>query len=914
MDQLIIIQHNVCTWSTKRHELYNIYRTLDPDIILLNDTGVLHNERLKLHHYTVYTSNKENRLHRGTAIAIKSTIPHTIIDDFETDLLGINVETRQGTITVGTDYVSPRSTYLDYADYLQLLRRRNPVYILGDLNARHHFLGHNGNNPVGDALNTLILRNQIDHVGPFFPTYIRENCASTPDIVISNKETFHNILLTPGPVSSSDHIPMVAKITTSPIQIPIRPRPQFSRADWDSYKTELQNHRVPNLVNATTQQIDKALEDWSEHIMKASDEHIPKLTHRIIPGVSPNDQIRQTHDELQYLYELIRLYGALPAYAQQLKRLRRTLREQYKSARMETWNEIVHNIDMTDDPTKFWKSIKRFQGNQKQHMPYLRDEHNNKLRLPSEKAALFTRHYTKLYTENSMEEDEDLGFDMENIATTNHYISENMSNIQPFQNADTDRLDITFPPISFDELKKLIMSRKQKAPGPSKITARHLKNLPDSMIRILADIFNKTMSLGHFPTPFKKSITIFIPKPQASQYQVTSYRPISLLDTEGKLLDKYLNQCTIRQLQFGGHLNPNQHGFTPLRGTHTALATIWETLANANTQKRKVNMVLRDISKAFDKVWYSGLQYKILTLELPTCLTKLLCSYITNRQTSVRIGSHMGPPIHLQRGVPQGGCLSPTLYNMYTLDMPEPTASCKHITYADDLTQIIAYPSRNILALHTSRAIQSVTDYERKWKIQTNTRKFTMVPFFHRKFAPITVDDGQTNIPYAGNGTALGMKISSYSLVKHVTHRIQQAKCHVTQLSRFRNLSTNNKIKIMKATLVPSLIYPTVPMNVLSRKQFQRLQVLYNKAVRIVANTTLRDRNNMESLHRRLRIDPINIIIQKQAKDTWRKLQEMHADLYNSLRCVHPRRQTHYFPSSRKIAEGRGLAPIYSSR
>ena len=105
MYQLKILQHNVNSWSIKRHELTNTYSTLSPDIILINHTGIKQDQQLKIYQYTVYTSNKNNIQNGGTAIAIKNNIAHTIIDDFHTDLLAINVNTPEATITIGTDYL-----------------------------------------------------------------------------------------------------------------------------------------------------------------------------------------------------------------------------------------------------------------------------------------------------------------------------------------------------------------------------------------------------------------------------------------------------------------------------------------------------------------------------------------------------------------------------------------------------------------------------------------------------------------------------------------------------------------------------------------------------------------------------------------------------------------------------------------
>ena len=105
-----IIQHNVNHWQNKKFGLYNTYRHIDPDIILLNDTSLLNDKPLKIQQYTVYTKNIKNTLSRGTAIAIKSHISHRIHDDFETDLLAITIDTRQGPMTIATDYVPPVPT------------------------------------------------------------------------------------------------------------------------------------------------------------------------------------------------------------------------------------------------------------------------------------------------------------------------------------------------------------------------------------------------------------------------------------------------------------------------------------------------------------------------------------------------------------------------------------------------------------------------------------------------------------------------------------------------------------------------------------------------------------------------------------------------------------------------------------
>ncbi|GBP39186.1 Probable RNA-directed DNA polymerase from transposon BS [Eumeta japonica] len=61
--------------------------------------------------------------------------------------------------------------------------------------------------------------------------------------------------------------------------------------------------------------------------------------------------------------------------------------------------------------------------------------------------------------------------------------------------------------------------------------------------------------------------------------------------------------------------------------------------------------VLLDVEKAFDRVWHGGLIQKLLDTSLPPALT-------------------ISAPCLIRAGVPQGSCLSPELYAMYTYDIP----------------------------------------------------------------------------------------------------------------------------------------------------------------------------------------------------------------------------------------------------
>ena len=88
-------------------------------------------------------------------------------------------------------------------------------------------------------------------------------------------------------------------------------------------------------------------------------------------------------------------------------------------------------------------------------------------------------------------------------------------------------------------------------------------------------LYNLSLSIGYFPRIFKHATKIFIPKSGKPQHQIKNYRPFSLLDKHGKLLDKILNT------------DYHQHGFSYNRGVKTALVVVLVTALFSTTRRTK---------------------------------------------------------------------------------------------------------------------------------------------------------------------------------------------------------------------------------------------------------------------------------------------------------------------------------------
>ena len=147
---------------------------------------------------------------------------------------------------------------------------------------------------------------------------------------------------------------------------------------------------------------------------------------------------------------------------------------------------------------------------------------------------------------------------------------------------------------------------KHKAPGPNKLTANQLKNLPPNMTNFLTEIFNHSLSAGYFPNSYKRATMTLIPKAGTSGTAVKDKRPISVLNVDGKLLNKILNKKLYTFLEENNLQNERQHGIRSNRGTQTAILTLYETISKHLSLKHKVEIACRDVTKAFDKIWHTG--------------------------------------------------------------------------------------------------------------------------------------------------------------------------------------------------------------------------------------------------------------------------------------------------------------------
>ena len=131
------------------------------------------------------------------------------------------------------------------------------------------------------------------------------------------------------------------------------------------------------------------------------------------------------------------------------------------------------------------------------------------------------------------------------------------------------------PIFSEDELILAADSlQTEKAPGPDGIPAEVLKAVARTHPQLLLCMFNICLRAGVFCSRWKRARLVLISKGKGDANSPASYRPLCMLDTAGKVLEKLIKPRLLQAIKDSGDLSDRQYGFRKGRSTVDAINTL----------------------------------------------------------------------------------------------------------------------------------------------------------------------------------------------------------------------------------------------------------------------------------------------------------------------------------------------------
>lgn len=280
------------------------------------------------------------------------------------------------------------------------------------------------------------------------------------------------------------------------------------------------------------------------------------------------------------------------------------------------------------------------------------------------------------------------------------------------------------------EINSLISGlRSDCAVGHDGISSQVLKSVRHKIVPILTHICNLCFNNGTFPTCLKKAIVHPIHK-SGDRDSVNNYRPISVLNTLSKVLEKAINNRLISFLEANEIISPSQYGFRKGKSTEDAVINLTSTVSKTLDCKQKCMGIFLDLSKAFDTVSVPLLLNKLERIGVRGLTLNIFRDYLSDRTQSVKIGDFLSDECPVTYGVPQGSILGPTLFTIYINELCNMALPhCKIITYADDTALLVQGKNWTETCQRAESALSTVMSWLSHNLLTLNLDKTKCLPF-----------------------------------------------------------------------------------------------------------------------------------------------------------------------------------------
>lgn len=243
-------------------------------------------------------------------------------------------------------------------------------------------------------------------------------------------------------------------------------------------------------------------------------------------------------------------------------------------------------------------------------------------------------------------------------------------------------------------------------------------------------ISNLIIKLGYFPQAWKTTIVIPILKTGKTPTHPASYKPISLLSSISKVVEKtILNKIKEHEKQNNIIIN-EQFGFREKHDTVQQVVRIVNDIRTNYNMNNVTIMLLLDIEKAFDKVWIDGLIYKMLICNYPSAIVRVIQSYLSNRKLQVRINNNFSSERDIRAGVPQDSVLGPALFSIYINEIIK-FPKTKLAMFTDDTAIYTHSFSAVVAAKQIQIHIDLLQEYYKTWKITLNVSKTEIIIYYY---------------------------------------------------------------------------------------------------------------------------------------------------------------------------------------
>ena len=650
---------NSITSRCRLDELSHFTFLNDIDILCLTETKLdetVHPSLFTLDNYHSPLTKHRNRNGGGVATYVRNNLAVKRISHLETpgvESVWCLVKVKQTTLLICSVYVPPNLSSDQYSLLIVKLSESilsaqlyapDNIVIIGDFNAGNTFLhpmftNHSPLLPYEIALHDEILSLNLEQLINEPTRYMDSNdTANLRDLVmVSNMSIVENSGVLPS-FSKIDHIPVFVSLKIEPPSSSIQSTQywDYQRTDTDKLTRLLMETDWGKLLDCD---VDKATENLTNAVLSAAKASIPlkTSTKRYINKPWFSLELKCQIRRRDRLFKIAKKKNTPLDWERWRRQRNLTTETNQRLKTLHIQSEITKLFEHKHDPRSYHNTLRGLIGKKGNHtIPPLISQDGTPITDEYDKATILNEHFasqTRLDTHDR----------------------------------DLPRLDP--PSHSFPQLAEVQVTEQEvlqilntldvnKSSGPDKIPNKLLKMCALLLAYPLCKLFNKSLHSGTFPFLWKKACVTPIYKNKGSSSDPTNYRPISLLPTLSKILEKIVFNKIYNHLSENNLLTEKQSGYRPGHSTHIQLLYLTHQMYSALNDNKNFTAIFLDISKYFDKIWHDGLIEKCeIQYNISGSLLAWLISYLHDRSQVVRVEVVFLVHKKFQLAVPRARCL-----------------------------------------------------------------------------------------------------------------------------------------------------------------------------------------------------------------------------------------------------------------
>ena len=823
---------NIMQWNAegiycKKPEFHSFLKENQIDVACIQETHLNEKRKFFIRGYDTFRRDRPNGPKGGVITLVRHGIAATLTSQTQTghlEHITIKINT-QGKELYITNCYSPPTTKLDL-HRIQLQTESH--LIVGDFNGHSPAWGYETSDSRGDEIhdwmvdNRLVLINKPKDKPSYFSRAWRK--LSTPDLAIATEDIQKRTTrLVDKQLGGSDHLPILLNITdikTTRVNYARNASWNFQKADWQKFQSQAEDLGSVKFTTDLNQNTKKL----TLHILNAAKRSIPRgFRKEYKPYWSEN--LEAKHQELTAAREQMEKNPSLDT-TRKHNDIKKDFNDTKISEIQKCWKEKTSSLSLDNNTGKLWHLVKTLNEDATTTRGTPAIENKGSLKTGKQAANILADHFQLEST----------------IKITQKRRIEVDNQLQSKLRKQTKQTPAMTADLTLQELNDAIHKLKlKKSPGKDGICNEMIKHLGPGARAKLLELYNLSWKTGRFPLAWKEAIIIPIPKKQKDPKQKDSYRPISLLSCLGKTLERIINKRLMWHLESNNQIIKEQSAFRKNRNTEDQLIHLTQSIENAFQKKEKVVATFIDLSKAFDRVWKKGLLLKLQNTGITGKMFDWISDFLRQRTARVKLQNKLSHVVKIREGVPQGGVISPTLFNIFINDIADNiTHNINRALHADDLTIWNASESLPASSTRMQEALNKIGKWAADWGVTINSSKTVASCFSlstHKETLQLTINN--KIIPQEDTPTYLGIKLDKrLTWSTHIKETESKAIRRLAVMKKLAGTDWGANSKILKQIYTgyvrPVMEYGAATWSTASKSNTNRLNTVQNSGMRII--------------------------------------------------------------------------------